>query len=257
MANKQNKVINLFNHRPVAKNNGVKYSDLLQQLMEPFEKELEYLEISESIIEFSVLAWNFGNLKSLVPANEFNLILSQANEEDINAKLMMQMINYKQKHFKGHKNFIIDFSITNNAEGAAILNVVTQAEADYLADMIDNFEEDNELNNHESGYIERFAIIVKPNQAFYLWLEQLPNLDIDLNLELNQPSIYLIDDQIKDLNKWLKKNYNTIFNQELEDWRDFKKYWPRDRSYKAFKQWFKVEVSFLVYDLENKPIQKL
>lgn len=257
MANKQSKLINLFNRTQVEENKGVKYSDLLQQLMAPFEKPLESLGDFESAIAFSAFAWNFGNLKSLVPAKEFKLILSQANEEDINTKLMIQMINYKRKHFKEHNNFIVDYSITDNAVGGAILDVVTQTEADYLVDMVNDFEDESELTDNDSGYIERFAIIVKPNQTYHLWLEQLPNLDIDLKLELNQPSIYLINDQIQDLNKWLKKNYNTIFSLELEEWQEYKKYWPRERSYKTFMQWFKVEASFLVYDLENKPIYKI
>jgi len=257
MKRNQNKVINLFKGKPAIQNTGIKYSDLLQQLMHPFEKKLETLEYFEDIVEFSMMAWNFGNLKSLLPSKEFNHILSQADDEDINAKLMIEMINYKQKHFKEYKNFIIDFSITESPSGEEILNIITQPEDEYLANMVDYFEEEDDLTNNDSGYIERYAIIVKPKQAFHLWLEQLPNLEIDLDLELNQPSVYLIDDQYQDLNKWLKKNYDTIFQIELEDWSEYKKYWPRNRNYKSFMQWFTVEASFLVYDMENKPIRKL
>jgi len=43
---------------------------------------------------------------------------------------------------------------------------------------------------------------------------------------------------------------------ELQDWCTDKRSWPKKRSYKTFKQWFRVDISTAVYDLEKTPVSK-
>jgi hypothetical protein len=68
--------------------------------------------------------------------------------------------------------------------------------------------------------------------------------------------IYLVDDNINDLEKFLKKKFDKLFKMVLEDWHTNKKEWPQKRNYKMFKQWFRIEISEMIYDLEKKPILK-
>ncbi|UAM99007.1 hypothetical protein K8354_04065 [Polaribacter litorisediminis] len=44
---------------------------------------------------------------------------------------------------------------------------------------------------------------------------------------------------------------------ELEEWYSIKKEWPKRRNYKMFKEWFHIDISTAVYDLEKKPVSKM
>lgn len=67
--------------------------------------------------------------------------------------------------------------------------------------------------------------------------------------------IYLINDQIDDLKNWIKKKYDKFFKLELEGWHTNKKEWPQKRDYKMFKQWFRVDVSISIFDLEKTSLK--
>ncbi len=43
---------------------------------------------------------------------------------------------------------------------------------------------------------------------------------------------------------------------ELTEYHEIKKEWPQKRSYKMFRQWFQINVSTIVYDLEKRPVIK-
>jgi hypothetical protein len=67
----KNKVISLFGNNKIVQNTGVKYSELLEQFMSPFVNEFRDTEYIEDIFEFAINAWNFGNMKALMPQEEF------------------------------------------------------------------------------------------------------------------------------------------------------------------------------------------
>lgn len=71
MKNKmKNKMTNLFGNSKIVQNEGVKYSVLLEQFIEPFLKNFDNVEYLEDILEFSINAWNFGNLKEILPDSD-------------------------------------------------------------------------------------------------------------------------------------------------------------------------------------------
>lgn len=71
MTNKMtNKMTNLFGNSKIVQNEGVKYSALLEQFIEPFLKNFDNVEYLEDILEFSINAWNFGNLKEILPDSD-------------------------------------------------------------------------------------------------------------------------------------------------------------------------------------------
>lgn len=43
---------------------------------------------------------------------------------------------------------------------------------------------------------------------------------------------------------------------ELDDWHMNKKEWPQKRNYKMFKEWFQIDFSSMVYDMEKRPVSK-
>lgn len=104
--------------------------------------------------------------------------------------------------------------------------------------------------------INRNAIVVKPKKPFFDWLNKLdPEDPINENEEAN---IYLIKE--KDSNEaieiWLSRNFDQLFQNELNDWYTDENCWPPKRTYKLFKEWFDFEIHSMVLDLEETEITK-
>ena len=56
--------------------------------------------------------------------------------------------------------------------------------------------------------------------------------------------------------KWIKRNFDKIFINELNDWYTDEEKWPQNRTYKIFLEWFDIEICSMVLDLENHQIRK-
>ena len=252
----KNKVINLFEKNKITPNDSVKYSELLEKFMSKFEKEFEDFEYLEDVIDFSINAWNAGNLKTILTEGESENVSNSLfeNEEDLDAILLNKMIDYKVTKFKEYTNFIVNFELIET-KGDPRLNVISQTEEDYLATAMDMTDTEDFENNFEENFINRTAIIVKPLQPFIDWHNNLyPDSTIDA-LNVYDVNTYLINEDI-DLDRWLKKKFDKLFKIELENWHTNKKEWPQKRNYKMFKQWFQIEISTMIYDLEKQPILK-
>jgi hypothetical protein len=250
----KNKIIDLFGNNEVVPNNGVKYSELLEKFMNPFASNFKDYEYIEDIFEFAINAWNFGNMKVLMPQEEFEKTTDLIQENDINFVLLNKMIDYKVSKFKEYTNFIVDYELTQT-NAAPILKVTTQEQEPYLSDMMNTLENVVTQDDFEENYINRSAIIIKPQQPFLDWYSNLyPENDFE-NV-IKETNIYLVDDTIDDVEKWLKKKFDKFFMMELEERHNNKKEWPQKRNYKMFNLWFRVEISEMIYDLEKKPILK-
>ena len=257
MKKMKNKVINLFGNK-IIPNTGVKYSELLEQFMSPFVNEFRDIEYMEDIFEFVINAWNFGNIEVLLPKGEFEKATGLIKDKDINVALLRKMIDYKTSNFKEYENFIVDYELKEVAAGEdPILSVVTQEKEAYLANMMDTLENEVTENDYAENYINRSAIILKPQQPFVDWYFKLnPEDELDTEEDIKEINIYLVDDGIDDVEKWLKKKFDKFFMMELDEWCENKKEWPQKRNYKMFKQWFQVDVSTMIYDLEKQPVLK-
>lgn len=248
----KNKLINLFDKPKVIQNDGIKYSQLLEQFIAPFSKELEDLEFYEDIFDLAIYAWNTANLKSIVPKEDFDTVLNSSDIENSNTDLLIRMINHKEKQFKNHTNFIVDYEI-NYTDKLPILTVVTQEQETYLATMLTAMDNENPSNDFEENYINRKAIILKPAKPFIDWYAAFNPFDLE---DMKETRTYLVNEDIDDLNQWLQKKYDKLFMFELESFHDNKKEWPQKRNYKMFKEWFHVDISTMIYDFEHKPVSK-
>ena len=250
---KKNKVINLFGNKNVIPNTtGVSYSALLDKFVASFENDFSKDLYFEEILEFAINAWNFGNMSLLLPKEDFEKTMTLASS-DIDYPLLKRMIAYKVNNFKEFTNFIEYFEIKEK-NGKPILKVITQTEESFLSKMIDTLEDEYTQDDYAENYINRFAIVIKPLQPFVEWYHSLyPDEE---NPEFNESNIYLVNDEIDDLELWLKKKFDKFFMLELEDWHPNKKEWPQKRNYKMFKQWFQAETTTMIYDIEKQPIFK-
>lgn len=259
----KNKVINLFGETKAVENTDKKYSELLIEFLTPFVLELDSLETYEDIIDFSTKAWNLGNMKQYFIEEEVDEpdedIFKDFLEDDFYSKLLKKMIEYKISDFSEYTNFIIDFEL-KEADGKTLLTLTTEERKQYMDSIMEvlqaNFmEEDLEYEDGEI-FIDRSAIIIRPKQGFIDWLNSVfPEDGFEYSNFVN-PTIYLVDDEIEDLEKWLRKKFDTFFMLELEKWNTNINKWPKSRNYKMFREWFEVSISGSVFDLEKRPIFK-
>jgi hypothetical protein len=251
---KKNKVIDLFGGKNVIPNTtGISYSKLLDQFLAPFQNDFPEDFYLEDIFEFAITAWNFGNMSVLLPKEEFEKTMALAAKEVDYYPLLRKMIDYKAANFPTFSSFIADFEVTKK-NGEDVLTVITQEEEDYLSEMMTSNDNEYAPGDFEENYIDRYAIVVKPLKPFADWLFNL--YPEDGFPEFIESAIYLINDEIDDLEMWLKKKFDKFFMLELENWHTHKKEWPQKRTYKMFKQWFQVELSTMVFDMEKQPVSK-
>ena len=175
--------------------------------------------------------------------------------------LLKKMIRSKVANFKQYDLFIDDFELAELGDAVKIgVSMITPES--YLEKLKSELELESELESEfedteddfEEGYINRSAVILKPKQPFIDWINKFETENIIT--ELKEATIYLVDDEIDDLEKWLKKNYSDFFELELVEWNTNKKEWPQKRSYNMFKEWFNADISTFIYDLERYPIHK-
>jgi hypothetical protein len=248
----KNKVINLFKDKVIVQNQGVKYSELFEKFLTPFVNDFRDVEFYEDIIELGITAWNFGNMKSILPENVSDSFLEFAQDKNLDVALIQRMINYKVLNFKQYKNFIVDYDLDGEEEDP-VLTVVTQEEEGYLANMLDKIGNEESVEEFQENFINRNAIILKPLKPFVDWVNKLYPED---DFQENRVSTYLVDEEIENLEVWITKKFDKFFMFELEGWSTNKKVWPQKRTNKMFKEWFRVEVSMLVFDMEKSPVSK-
>lgn len=252
---KENKIIDLFGNQTTENNTEVKYSGLLEEFVSKFVQELDAFEFVEDMFQFAVNAWNFGNLKVLMPElDEKQLIASLPVEKDF-TDLLERMIDHKVKNYKAHPRFIKDFEVKEKGS-ELVITVLTQDSGDYIASMEELHEREFSPENYTANYINRTAIVLKPLRPFFDWVNGLEE-DEDAKIdEIDESNIYLVSDVIDNVEAWLKKKFDRFFQMELEEWYTDSEDWPQERTYKMFKQWFDVSISTMVYDMEKTPVFK-
>lgn len=248
-------IIDLFSGKHIIQNEGIKYSDLLNDFIKPFENDFPDEMDIEDIFSFACSAWNLGCMSLIIPKEEFKRILSENSIANPENTIFKRMIELKNKKFASYDRFIDDFSVEEK-HGELVLTVITQEKEAFLASLIEEAPDNSPVKvDFEEAFVDRHAIIIKPLQPFFDWINSIYP-DDPLN-EVDEPNVYLVDDKIDSVEQWLKKKFDKFFIMELDEWHAEKKEWPQKRTYKMFRQWFCVEISTMVYDMENRPVYKI
>ncbi len=105
--------------------------------------------------------------------------------------------------------------------------------------------------------IDRNAIIVRKKKPFFDWLNSIYPEDEQYS-SLVDNNIYLIREMEDNeaILKWLRKNYEKIFINELNDWYTNEDRWPENRTFIMFTEWFDIEICSTVLELEDFPVSK-
>jgi hypothetical protein len=76
--------------------------------------------------------------------------------------------------------------------------------------------------------------------------------------EFSENNVYLVGnvESLDDLKEWIQKNYERIFENELNEWHLDETTWPENRTFQLFNDWFEIDYFTLVYDTEPEDILK-
>lgn len=98
--------------------------------------------------------------------------------------------------------------------------------------------------------INRSAFVVEAAETYLAWARQCPDCDDDavVNSIREEGTIYLIPEQEGEPERWLKRNYEAIFEHELWAWCTDPEYWPAERSFRVFEQFFEIRFGSVVVD---------
>lgn len=107
--------------------------------------------------------------------------------------------------------------------------------------------------------INRNVLVVVPTESFLEWARKYPDEDANLSLEelTRDTMAYLIPEQEANADNWLERNYMTIFEIELDGWCTDPSLWPKDRSYLAFKNFFRCFYSSIVLDMGTESLERI
>jgi hypothetical protein len=105
--------------------------------------------------------------------------------------------------------------------------------------------------------VERSTIIIKPKQPFFEWLKSIDNEDDFSDLK-DETDVYLIPDfeTKEEITRWLKKNFDMIFCDQMNHWYTNEEIWTQKRTFKVFCDWFDFSIHTTIWDTLDEPIEK-
>jgi hypothetical protein len=104
--------------------------------------------------------------------------------------------------------------------------------------------------------INHCAVGIGPRQALLDWVRQVSG-DHEVQWEANEDGLYLLpvyEDDIEAISV-LEKNYDRIFEAELQSWCRDPALWPSPRTFGLFQEWFEIRFYDLVDDLSRDELK--
>lgn len=110
--------------------------------------------------------------------------------------------------------------------------------------------------------INRAAILLKYKAPAVRWVNEADPFDKDPGMTVDSANeeriVYLISDADGDsgetVERWIKQNYQILFEEELNGWYTDPDLWPKKRSLKLFREWFDVECHTVLIDTVGEPM---
>jgi hypothetical protein len=105
--------------------------------------------------------------------------------------------------------------------------------------------------------VRRSAVIVKKQQPFIDWLLHYDKETIIDEMVL-EGDVYLLPDfeTTDEMEKWMKKNFDSLFSDQLNGWYTDKAMWPQNRTLEMFKEWFSYNFYTMIWDTQEGFIEK-
>ena len=110
--------------------------------------------------------------------------------------------------------------------------------------------------------INRAALILKYLAPAIKWVNESDPYDDSPGITehdiKDDQTVYLISEYDAEspdtVKKWLKLNYKSLFESELENWYTDDKLWPKKRTFALFQKWFSYECHSILVDTVDGPI---
>ncbi len=106
--------------------------------------------------------------------------------------------------------------------------------------------------------VNRAVAVIKPRQPYLDWAKSIPGPADDVTLDelrTDCTAILIPDfDTPVESEAFIAGLAGDLFEMELEAWDRDPTTWPEDRSYKAFQEWFDVEIHSIVLDTADDDI---
>ena len=101
--------------------------------------------------------------------------------------------------------------------------------------------------------LNRAALILRYKQPFVDWINAAdPNPEshtLTLKDVNDERTAYLVEVEDEgELERWLRRHWRDVFEEELNGWYTEPTLWPRDRSLKLLKEWCSFELHTVVLD---------
>jgi len=101
--------------------------------------------------------------------------------------------------------------------------------------------------------VNRGAVIVKYKEPFIKWINDADpvenSTEITIEIANEDRTVYLITDaDAENIEEWVRENYETLFESELEGWYTDETLWPKKRDFQTFQEWCQVECHSLILD---------
>ena len=99
--------------------------------------------------------------------------------------------------------------------------------------------------------LKRSAIALTRKQPFLEWL-LAHDADTIIDNEIRAGTIYLLPDYEtkQQMEGWLRKNFNELFEEELFGWYTDETMWPQHLTFKMFGEWFSYSLYPMVFDTQ-------
>ena len=108
--------------------------------------------------------------------------------------------------------------------------------------------------------INRQVAVIKPMVPYVNWINSLPEMDDQMDIEdlrTDCTAILLPHFDHDEVSlKFIKSKYTKIFELELDSWSADKSAWPKKRTYSVFLEWFDIEFHSEVLDFGKGEIEK-
>lgn len=220
------------------------YSKMLKDFSEKFSKDFPDDYDTWEKLDLTMEAWNTANFKKLVPEDVFMKSASLLEELNETSQLFNKMVDYKLKNYFEFDKFMLDYDLDMEVEPPTL--EVSIGDMDAYLKVLEEIESEEEEEFIED-LTRRNAIILKPKKLFVNWIDQFEDVD-DF---IYESRVYLVDDEVFDLEDWIDENFEELFERELELGSFDEINWPQNRTCSMFKKWFKIDFSTTVYDLED------
>jgi len=100
-------------------------------------------------------------------------------------------------------------------------------------------------------------MVLFPKKPFFDWLISIEEENKNV-ISHTEGDVYLLPDYEihSEIEQWLKKHFDDIFTDQLNNWYVDESLWPAKRTFSMFNEWFSYTFHTTVYDTEGKLIKK-